>query len=159
MIGGSAVGRKNAAESADFAQVANERARVNVSDDRDAVALEICLRGFAGAPVGRKLRKFADDQRFDVGLAGFLVVEIGADVADVGIREADDLPGIAGIGEYFLVTGEAGIENDFAATTGASARRATVKYSSVLERESRACCEGLVQCVLQKMSSRCRAHG
>jgi hypothetical protein len=71
----------------------------------------------------------------------------------VGIGEANDLPGIAGIGKYFLIAGEAGIKNDFAATTDASARRTTVKYSSVLERESRACCGGLVQCVLQKMSS------
>jgi hypothetical protein len=139
--------------------MAHERARVDVSNDRDAVAFEIRLRGFAGAPVGRKLGKFADDQPFDVGLAGFFIVEIRADVADVGIREADDLPGVAGIGEYFLIAGEAGIKNDFAATADASARRTAVKYSSVLERESRACCGGLVQCVLQKMSSRCRAHG
>ena len=54
------------------------------------------------------------------------------------IGEADDLPGIAGIGENFLIAGKAGIENDFAATARASARRAAVKYSSVLERESRA---------------------
>jgi len=54
------------------------------------------------------------------------------------IGEADDLPGIAGIGEDFLIAGKAGIKNDFAATAGASARRTAVKYSSVLERESRA---------------------
>ena len=82
--------------------------------------------------------EFADDERFDVGLGRFLVVEIGADVADVRIGEADDLPGIAGIGENFLIAGKAGIENDFATTAGASARRTAVKYSSVLERESRA---------------------
>ena len=54
------------------------------------------------------------------------------------IGKADDLAGIARIGENFLVTSEAGIKNDFAATADASARRTTVKYSSVLERESRA---------------------
>ena len=68
------------------------------------------------------------------------------------VREADNLAGIAGIGENFLVTGEAGIENDFAAAARASACRAAVKDSSVLERECRATCEGLVQCVLQRMS-------
>jgi hypothetical protein len=139
--------------------VADERARVNVPNDRDAVAFEVCLRGFAGTPVGRKLGKFADDQSFDIGLPRLFVIEVCTYVADVGIGEADDLPGIAGIGEYFLIAGKAGIKNDFAATTDASARRTTVKYSSVLERENRACCGGLVQCVLQKMSSRCRAHG
>ena len=70
----------------------------------------------------------------------------------MGIREADDLPGIARVGENLLIAGEAGIKNDLAATTGSSARRTTVKNSSVLEREGRATYEGIVQCVLQKMS-------
>jgi hypothetical protein len=139
--------------------MADKSPRVNVSDDRDAVAFEIRLGGFTRAPVGGERGKFADDQPFDIRLPGFLVIEVGANVADVGIREADNLAGIAGIRKYFLIAGKAGIKNDFAATTDASARRTTVKYSSVLERESRACCGGLVQCVLQKMSSRCRAHG
>jgi hypothetical protein len=81
---------------------------------------------------------------------------VRAHVADVGIRQADDLSGVAGIGENFLVAGEAGIENDFATTAGASARRAAVKDASVLERENRATCEGFGQCVLQKISFRCR---
>ncbi len=66
------------------------------------------------------------------------------------IGEADDLPGVARIGENFLVAGEAGVENDFTAAARASARRASVKNSSVLERERRASSEGLRQCVLQK---------
>jgi hypothetical protein len=69
----------------------------------------------------------------------------------VRIGETDHLPGVAGIGENFLVAGKAGIENDFTAAARASARRASVKDSSVLERERRASSEGLVQCVLQKM--------
>jgi hypothetical protein len=67
------------------------------------------------------------------------------------ISEADDLPGIARIGENFLVAGEAGVENDLTAVARASARRTSAKDSSVLERERRASSEGLVQCVLQKM--------
>ena len=101
-----------------MADVAHERARIQVPDHRDAVALEIGLRGVAGAPVGSQLREFADDQRLDVRALGFLVVEIGADVADVRIGKADDLAGVAGIGENFLVAGEAGIENDLATAPG-----------------------------------------
>jgi hypothetical protein len=67
-----------------------------------------------------------------------LVVGIGADIADVRIGEADDLPRVTGIGENFLIAGETGIENNFSATTGASARRASVKDSPVFERECRA---------------------
>jgi len=52
----------------------------------------------------------------------------------VGIGEANDLPGIAWISENFLVTGEAGIENDFAAAARDGAGRTAVKYAPVLER-------------------------
>jgi hypothetical protein len=113
------------------------------------------LRGFGGTVIRSKRRKFADDQPFDVRLAGFIIVPIRADVSDVRVREADSLPGITGVAENFLITSETGIENNFAATTGASTRRTAVKNSTVLERENRAACGDLVQCVLQKISSRC----
>jgi hypothetical protein len=53
LISGCIVCRKNAAESADFPEMADEGARVNVSDDRDAVPFKILLRGFDGTPIGR----------------------------------------------------------------------------------------------------------
>jgi hypothetical protein len=76
----------------------------------------------------------------------------------MGVSQADNLAGIAGVGENFLITGEAGIENDFAAAARASACRASLKYPSVLERENRATCEGLRQCVLLKRSFRRRVY-
>jgi hypothetical protein len=68
-------------------------------------------------------------------MRGFLVVEVGAHVSDVWISQADDLPGITGVGENFLVTGKAGIENDFAASARNRAGRASVKYAPVFQRE------------------------
>jgi hypothetical protein len=118
--------------------MANERARVDIADYRDTVAFEILMRGFTRPPIGCKYGEFADDERLDIRFGRFFVVDVGADVADVRIGEADDLARIARIGENFLITSKASIENDFAATAGASARRTAVKYSSVLERESRA---------------------
>jgi hypothetical protein len=47
------------------------------------------------------------------------------------------LPGIAGIGENFLITGEAGVENDFAAAARDRARGAAVKDAPVFQRENR----------------------
>jgi hypothetical protein len=47
------------------------------------------------------------------------------------------LPGIAGVGENFLITGEAGIENDFAAAARDGARRAAVKDATVFQRKYR----------------------
>jgi hypothetical protein len=68
-------------------------------------------------------------------MRGFLVVNIGAHVSNVRISKAHDLSGITGVGENFLVTGEAGIENDFAAPARNRAGRAAVKYAPVFQRE------------------------
>jgi hypothetical protein len=83
------------------------------------------------------LRELAHDKRLDARSRRFLIVPVGTYVADVGIGEADDLAGVARIGEDFLVAGKTGIENDFAAAAGAGACRAPVKYAPVLERENR----------------------
>jgi len=53
------------------------------------------------------------------------------------ISQTDDLPGIAGVGEHFLITGEAGIENNFAAAARDRACRAAVKDAPVFQREYR----------------------
>jgi len=55
----------------------------------------------------------------------------------VRIRETNNLSGIAWVGENFLVTGEAGIENDFAAAARDRARCAAVKDAPVFQREDR----------------------
>jgi hypothetical protein len=94
------------------------------------------------------LREFTHDERFDVRPGGFLVVEIGADVSDVRIGQADDLTRIAGVSENFLVTGEAGIENNFAAAARDGAGRAAVKNASVLQREDGGSVRNFGQCVL-----------
>jgi hypothetical protein len=53
----------------------------------------------------------------------------------VWIGEANNLTGVAGIGENFLITGEAGIKNDFAAPARDRAGRAAVKYAPVFQRK------------------------
>ena len=63
------------------------------------------------------------------------ILEVRANISNVRISEADNLAGIAGVGENFLIAGETGIENDFAAATGACPRRAALKDPPVLQRE------------------------
>jgi hypothetical protein len=55
----------------------------------------------------------------------------------VRIGQTDDLSCIAGVGEDFLITGEAGIENDFAAAARDRARSAAIKNAPVFQREYR----------------------
>lgn len=68
-------------------------------------------------------------------MRGFFIVLIRADVSDVRIRQADDLPGITWICENFLIPGKAGIENDFAAAARDRPRSSPVKYAPVFQRE------------------------
>jgi hypothetical protein len=135
LIGGRAVGGNDTAQGADFANVTNQGARVDIPDDRNFVAVQVELGGFRGAPIGRDLGELAHDERFDVRMGGFFVVEVGADVADVRISEADDLPGVTGIGENFLITGEAGIKNDFTAAARDGAGGAAIKDAPVFQGE------------------------
>jgi hypothetical protein len=99
------------------------------------VAVQIKLSGFRGSPVRGDLRKLAHDQRFDVRARGLLIIEVGANVSDVRVCQADNLAGVAGIGENFLVSGEAGVENNFAAAASDGSRGAAVKYAPVFERK------------------------
>jgi len=55
----------------------------------------------------------------------------------VWIGQADNLARVTGVGENFLVTGEAGIENDFAAAARDGAAGASVKEAPVFQRECR----------------------
>jgi len=71
----------------------------------------------------------------------------------VRIGEANDLPRVAGVGENFLVTGKAGIENDFAAAARDRARRAAVKDAPVFQRECRGSVLNFGQWVLPNFSS------
>lgn len=136
LLGGRPISGDDAAQRADIANVADESACIDVPDSRNFVAIQIKLGGFRGAPVRRDLREFAHNERLDVGARSFFVVEIGADIADMRIRQTNDLPGITGVGENFLITGETGIENDFAAAARNRAGSAAIKDAPVFEGES-----------------------
>ena len=135
LIGGRAVGGDNAAKRADIANVANERARVDIPDDGNFVAIQIELSGFRGAPIRGDLRKFAHDERFDVGTRRFFIVEIGANVSNMRVGQTNDLARVTWVRENFLITGEAGIENDFAAAARDRAGSAAVKDAPVFQSE------------------------
>jgi hypothetical protein len=83
-----------------------------------------------------------------VGLLRLLILEVGANISDVRISEADNLPRVTWVGEYFLISGEAGIKNDFAAAARDRAGRAAVKDAPVFQRENRGSVRNFRQCVL-----------
>jgi hypothetical protein len=58
----------------------------------------------------------------------------------VRIGQADNLARVARIGENFLITSEAGIENDFAATPCGCSRGAPMKNAPIFERKNSLSC-------------------
>lgn len=74
------------------------------------------------------------------------------------IGQTDDLTGIAGVGENFLVTGEASIENDFSAASQDRARGAAFKDAPVFQRENRGSVLNFGQWILPYFSFNCAIH-
>jgi hypothetical protein len=68
------------------------------------------------------------------------------------IGQADNLSGITRVGENFLVTGEAGVENNFAAAARDGARGAAVKDAPVFQREGRGSVRNFGQVILPQFS-------
>jgi hypothetical protein len=68
------------------------------------------------------------------------------------IREANNLARVTGVGENFLVSGKAGVKNDFAAAARDRAGRAAVKYAPVFEREYGGSVQNFGQRILRRTS-------
>ena len=66
-------------------------------------------------------------------LGRFDVLVVGADVADVRVRQRDDLPAVAGVGQDFLVAGHRGVEHHFADRVAGGADRGADEGGSVRE--------------------------
>ena len=80
-----------------------------------AAGLQPFVEMLGGAVIGRIGDGSLDDAALDRGgggeIGGFEVVIIGADIADVGKGEGDDLAGIGLVGEDFLIAGHGGVED------------------------------------------------
>ena len=61
------------------------------------------------------------------------VLVVGADIADMGEGEGDDLAGVGGVGEDLLVAGHRGVEADLARRVADRADAAAFEAGAVLE--------------------------
>lgn len=66
---------------------------------------------------------------------GFDVFSVHTDIADVRIRQGDDLLGVARVRQDFLITGDRGVEHHFADRVTGRADRMTTKNRAVGECE------------------------
>ena len=94
-----------------LAKVTGQAAGVDAGDPRDGVADEELFEGSRGPPAARAVDQVADDDPPAPGPGRLVVVGVHAVVADVGIGEGDDLPGVGRIGDDLLVPGQHRVED------------------------------------------------
>ena len=96
------------------ADAAGERAGIDAGETDDAPRFQPLIEVARGAVVrGRGDRGMQHDAaraRRRCHVHGLDIVLVGADIADMGEREGDDLPGIGGIGEDFLIPRHGSVE-------------------------------------------------
>ena len=68
-------------------------------------------------------------------MRSFFVIRIRADVSNVGIGKTNNLASVTWIGENFLISGEAGVENSFSTAAGFRTRGASNENTPVFQRK------------------------
>ena len=128
-------GHQRAVLRAAIAQQARQLAGVDVGDRDDALLGQPARQRQLRAPVARTLGDMADDQSGRPDALGFVVLGRGAGVANVRIRQRDDLPRVRRIGHHLLVAGHGRVEHDFANGQAGCADRTALEEGAVFERE------------------------
>ena len=118
----------------------NEQEAGSVREAMEAVdaTIRVIVRGDAEETFHLDIAKgimTAHDEAAQEHTSRLLVLRIGPDVADLGIRHADDLAGVGGVGQDLLVAGHPGVEDDFARALALRPERLTTKYGSVGQRQ------------------------
>ncbi len=116
--------------------MADQRAGIDFGRYRHAVVREKLLGVLFRTPVAGDGGELAYHQAFDVGARRLLVILVRAVVADLGIREHDDLAGIGGIGEDFLIAGDGGVEDHLAKSVFLRTKALALEDRSVFQGEN-----------------------
>ena len=93
---------------------AGEPPGVDAGDAGDAVAPEQAVEVTVGPPVGAAPGQLPDHHAAAERAAGLEVCPVHAVVADVGVREGDDLAGVARVGQDLLVARQDRVEDHLA---------------------------------------------
>ena len=91
------VGGDDAVEAAGVAEASGDGAGVDVADADDALLLEVLGKGHRRAVVGHVEGEVAHEHAAHVRLGGLHVLEVDADIADLGAGEEHELARVGGI--------------------------------------------------------------
>src|SRR5262245_5873905 len=113
----------------------NQRAGIDVADNRHANSGQKGVRRGIAAPVARDRRKLAHNKSFDEGSARFVIFRTCSVVANLRVCQDDNLSGIAWISEYFLIAGEGCVEYNLAGPLGGRTKAPALEDGPVFQGE------------------------
>jgi hypothetical protein len=114
-----------------FAQDAGQLARVDVGEAEHVRGPQVGIERMFAAKIRGQQRQVADHQTGRMDERGFAILAVDTVVADMGVGQGDDLPGVGRIGQDFLVAGHRGVENHFADAAAGGANAFASKHRSV----------------------------
>ncbi|MCW0450790.1 hypothetical protein NB706_003624 [Xanthomonas sacchari] len=126
-------GHQRAVLRALLAQDAGQLAGVDAGDGDHAALDQPVRQRHLVAPVAGAARHVAHDQAGRPDLGGLVVLVGAAGVADMRIRQRDQLAGVGGIGEDLLVAGHGGVEHHFADGQAGSAYGFALEHGAVFK--------------------------
>ena len=131
----TAFGINDAVHNARVPELAGKPAGVDARQADDLLFLEVFVQRQLAAPVGREFRDLAHDKAGYPALAGLVILEVNAVVADQRVGHGDDLAVVGGVGQDLLIAGHAGVENDLADALPFVADGVALKQGAVRQKQ------------------------
>ncbi len=116
--------------------MADQGTGIDIGNDRNLRFFQIFVDHLLRPPIRADRGKLANNQPLDKRMRGFVVVGIGAVIADLGIGQDNDLAGVGGVGEDFLVTSQRGIKNYFPVTFAFRTVASAAEDPSIFQRKN-----------------------
>ena len=124
---------------AGIAQAAGDAPGVDPGDADQAPCLQPAIEMLQCAEVRRVGDRRPQHHAAGMAVGGFDVLVVGADVADVGKGEGDELAGVGGIGQDLLVAGHRGVEHELTDHGAPSAQSLADERRAIGEHEGSGC--------------------
>ena len=131
--------RDSAVRRSEIADVPGQPARIHPGNADQPIMFEPGIQRLRGAIVCRRGNRGAQDETAGSGRRSFDVFPVGSDIADMGEREGDDLPGVRRVGQDLLVAGDRSIETDFPDSRSRLRRHRGPKIPSRPRERARRC--------------------
>src|SRR5690554_3467203 len=129
--GGILAGNDGAVLGTFVTQDTGQSAGVDVRNANNVVASQVVIQALLVTPAAGDQRQVTNDQAGGVDAVGFYVFVVHTGVADVRIRQGDDLAGVGRVGQDFLIAGHGSVEHYLAAGFSVCADGGAVEEASV----------------------------